>query len=393
MFTLHHHFFPYFYRNMEITVFTNGDSAAISTWSNVPYFFTETLMTKGVKVNRVNIRTSKFLKTLYRVSIWQILKRTKNHDAYEYYRTKLHDWHINFKIKNAVQQYPNSDAFLFLSFSFSAKKYSTKPSILFGDWTFDHYFNYFKNRAAGPLEKEFIDRENQHIEQADLVFVLFPKVAEYMKGTYKNPNIFYIGNVINSKINSQENEILEKKKHSNKILFVGSNKYKIGADLLVKAFVIAQQQEPELELHFIGLKEADFDALPTHVFCHGYLDKEKESERKLYYDLLETAKMYVNTTPKWSAFSATIEAMYFYNPILISPYDEFSQTFGEQNDFVNYSSSDDAAILANDILTLYHHPNYTDICKRTHHAVKDFTWESYIDQFLKIVEDYIKNKQ
>lgn len=376
---------------MEITVFTNGDSAAISTWSNVPYFFTETLMMKGVKVNRVNIRTSRILKTLYRISIWQILKRTKNHDGYEYYRTKIHDWHINFKIKNAVKKYPNSDAFLFLSFSFSAKKYSAKPTILFGDWTFDHYFNYFKDRAPGSLEKEFIDRENQHIEKADLVFVLFPKVAEYMKSRYKNKQIHYIGNVINSKISSNENEILELKKSSKKILFIGSNKYKVGADLLLKSFHILQEKNPDLELHFIGLKKSDFTDLPSNVFCHGYLNKEIETERKLYYDLLTTAKMYVNTTPKWSAFSATIEAMYFYNPILISPYDEFSQTFGETNKFVNYSSDVNAEILANDIHTLYHHPNYPEICKRTHEAVNHFTWESYVDAFLKITRNYIKN--
>ncbi len=376
---------------MEITVFTNGDSAAISTWSNVPYFFTETLISKGVKVNRVNIRTSKILKTLYRISIWQILKRTKNHDAYEYYRTKIHDWYINLRIKNAVKKYPNSDAFLYLSFSFSAKKYSAKPTILFGDWTFEHYFNYFKNRAPGSLEKEFIDRENEHIENADLVFVLFPKVAEYMKVKYQNPNIYYIGNVINSIINSNENKILELKKSSNKILFIGSNKYKVGADLLVKAFVIAQQKNLNLELHFIGLKNSDFTDLPSNVFCHGYLNKENEIERKLYYELLSTAKMYVNTTPKWSAFSATIEAMYFYNPILISPYDEFSQTFGETNDFVNYGSADNAEILANDILTLYNHPNYIEICQRTHDAVSHFTWESYVDKFLKITNNYIKN--
>ncbi|MFN8284441.1 MAG: glycosyltransferase [Chitinophagales bacterium] len=378
---------------MEITVFTNGDSADISTWSNVPYFFTETLISKGVKVNRVNIRTSKILKTLYRISIWQILKRTKKHDAYEYYRTKIHDWHINFKIKNAVKKYPHSDAFLFLSFSFSAKKYSSKPTILFGDWTFDHYFNYFKNRKPGSLENEFVERENEHIEKADLVFVLFPKVAEYMKVKYKNSNIYYIGNVINSKIHSDESEILAKKKKSNKILFIGSSKYKSGADVLLKAFVIAQQKNPDLELHFIGLKDSDFDHLPQHVFCHGYLNKATESERKLYYDLLESAKMYVNTTSKWSAFSATIEAMYFYNPILISPYDEFSQTFGETNDFVNYSSDNNAEILANDIITLYNHPNYTEICRHTHAAVKSFTWESYIDQFLKITNDYIEKSK
>jgi hypothetical protein len=42
----------------EITVFTIGDSKKMSTWSNVPFFFTETLISKGVKVNRVDIGQS-----------------------------------------------------------------------------------------------------------------------------------------------------------------------------------------------------------------------------------------------------------------------------------------------------------------------------------------------
>src|SRR5512141_2155738 len=39
----------------EITVFTCGDSSKPRTWSNIPYFFTQTLISKGLKVNRVDI--------------------------------------------------------------------------------------------------------------------------------------------------------------------------------------------------------------------------------------------------------------------------------------------------------------------------------------------------
>lgn len=39
----------------EVIFFTKGDSADISTWSNVPYFFTRTLEEKGVTVHRVNM--------------------------------------------------------------------------------------------------------------------------------------------------------------------------------------------------------------------------------------------------------------------------------------------------------------------------------------------------
>ncbi|GBU07133.1 hypothetical protein AwDysgo_04640 [Bacteroidales bacterium] len=43
----------------EITLFTNGDSNDLSVFSNVPYFFAQTLISKGIKVNRVDIGISK----------------------------------------------------------------------------------------------------------------------------------------------------------------------------------------------------------------------------------------------------------------------------------------------------------------------------------------------
>lgn len=45
----------------EVIFFAYGDSADISTWSNVPYLFSNALERKGVRVNRVDLtRTSLF---------------------------------------------------------------------------------------------------------------------------------------------------------------------------------------------------------------------------------------------------------------------------------------------------------------------------------------------
>lgn len=373
----------------EITVFTNGDASLQSTWSNVPYFFTETLMKKGIKVNRINIRTSKVLKTLYRFTIWQILKRTKNHDSYDYYRTRIHYYYVQFLIRNAIKKYSNADAHLFLSFSFTSKPYSSKPCILFGDWTYEHYFNYFKNRKPGCLEQQFVDRENAIIENADLVFVLFPKVAAYMQNRYQNKNINYIGNVINSSLSATKEQIIEQKKNSNSILFIGGSKYKEGAELLIQAFQKLRAQLPDLKLDIIGMQAAEFSELPKGITCYGYLDKGKDSDRNKYYELMQNAKMYINPTPKWSAFSASVEAMYFYNPVLLTPYDEFIETFGNAISFGQYY--DGKQDLATAILQIFQHPNYGILCENAHEAVKGFTWNAYIDKFLAITSAHIAN--
>jgi hypothetical protein len=40
----------------EVIVYTDGDSAAMKTWSNVPYLLTQTLAAKGVAIQRVSIK-------------------------------------------------------------------------------------------------------------------------------------------------------------------------------------------------------------------------------------------------------------------------------------------------------------------------------------------------
>jgi hypothetical protein len=62
-------------------------------------------------------------------------------------------------------------------------------------------------------------------------------------------------------------------------------------------------------------------AVPRNFFC--YLDKGSDAHRALYYPLFKEARMFINTTPKWSSFSASVEAMYFYTPVVITLYKEF----------------------------------------------------------------------
>lgn len=366
----------------EINVFTNGDATKLSTWSNFPYFFTETLKTKGIKVNYINTQPNKILKNLYRFSIWQVFKHQKNNDAYEYYRTPIHRFFANKIIKNAIAKYTNADANLFLNFSFSAKPFSSKPTILFGDWTFEYYFEYFKHRQPSALEQTFVDEENKCIETADAVFVMFPKMAEVIKNRYNNPNIFYLGGYfINAKVEQTAETILSKKQTSNKLIFIGTQKYKEGALLLIDAVKKLKDKSIDLEIHIVGMKKRDFANLPSFVKCYGYLDKGNDADRKIYYELMTSAKMIVNTTPKWSGFSSVIEAMYFYTPVITIAYDDFINTFDKTIAFGRYNTSNDT--LADDIEAILNADNYNEMCQQAHWAVKDFTWSNYIDKFLE----------
>ncbi|MCB0775742.1 MAG: glycosyltransferase [Chitinophagaceae bacterium] len=365
----------------EINVFTNGDAGKLSTWSNFPYFFTETLKEKGIKVNRINTQPNKILKNIYNFTIDKGLKKTKQHNAFDYYRTPINRFFANKIIQSAIKKFPNADANLFLNFSFSAKPYSDKPTILFGDWTYEHYFPHFKKRKPGKLEQTFIDAENKCIETADAVFVMFPKMAEIIKNSYNNRNIFYLGGYfINAKVAKNADTILAQKINSNKILFIGTIKYKAGVLLLIEAIEKLRLQNHHLEIHIVGMKKSDFSKLPNFVTCYGYLDKDNEKDSSTYYDLMESSKMIINTTPKWSGFSSVIEAMYFYNPVITIPYDDFVETFDKKINFGVYNQSPET--LSDDILSIIQDKNYTTLCQNAHLAVKDFTWSNYIDKFL-----------
>ena len=182
----------------EVTVFTNGDSTNISTWSNVPFFLTENLISRGIKVNRVDLSPSPVLNKLYSKTWERIIRKIYKNTTYTYFRSLVHFLHTRIRIKKAVKTYTNSQLNIFLTFSFSSTGLTKTPAIQFCDWPYEHYINYRENHKPDLFERRCIRRENSQIEGSHLIFPLFPGVTEYMKERYKNKNIFHLGNVINS---------------------------------------------------------------------------------------------------------------------------------------------------------------------------------------------------
>ena len=370
----------------EVTVYTDGDSSEISTWSNVPYFLTEALISKGIKVNRVNIKADSLLEEIYHKTIYYLVKVFNRGTTYTYIRTYIHFKQIRKRIQKSIKQYPNADADIFLTFSFSSVGFTNKTIVQFCDWTYDHYFNYFANRKPDFLEKQCIKREDSQIKGADFVFPLFPSVADYMKKRYGNNKVFYLGNVINSLHHTLEINLDVKQNLAN-LLFVGSNKYIEGAKTLIGAFKKIKSHYPQSKLHIIGIDSSEFEELPEDVYCYGYLDKGKDIERELYYKLLKEATIFINTTPKWGAFSASIETMYYYTPVIVTPYDEFSTTFGEKIHFGCYCEENTESLIEEKIMEILNHTDYKELCQNAHDVVKEFTWEAYIDKIIQKIEE------
>lgn len=373
----------------EITVFTQGDSTCISTWSNVPFLLTETLLKKGIRVNRVNIGANRYVGILYNKFFTRLLGLFYPGHIYTYERTRLNYWLMNRRIHKAVRAYPSTDCHLFLTYGHVAED-SRAPSVLLCDWSYEVLIRDQLVRKPYCFEQKYIDRETVSIDRADLVISLFPKCTEWMRRRSLNSSIYYLGgNVVNAvrALPGEPVDLMQQKFRSSKLLFIGNKKYLKGANMLLLAYRQLKKQMPALELTFIGLTASDLGPLPDGVEALGYLRKEVPAEQALYYQRLFEAKLFVNPTPDWGGYSSTVEAMYYYTPILVTPYADFVEEFGEEITFGQYTTGDPTDV-AEKISTCFSLKEnvYTRQGRIAHEKVAEYTWEAYVGKLLRKIE-------
>lgn len=374
----------------EVIVFTYGDSNDISTWSNVPYLFTKTLERKGVIVHRININV---YAGWWVGQIWnRILKPIINwlwpQNMYWYQKTPIANKQVESIIKNAVTKYSTADYCIFMTYDYY-NKHNNIPSILYCDVTFE--MEKIGRRKQRPmfLEKALIRAQHESITHSKLVVPLFKKPAQELvaKG-YTNIRCcehYVINKLYDEPLDADK--IIAQKKKSSKILFIGNKTtYYHGALMLIDAFRKLKSSNPELELHIVAMTANDFESLPEGVICHGYLHKDVEEERTLYYNLLLDARIICNPTPKWAGISSIMEAMYFFTPFIIAPFDDFKEYIGEFLDCGYFNDEFEANHLADNIQRMLVAPNYEQMARRGHDHVKNYTWDNFIDWFITEVD-------
>lgn len=383
-------------RIREVTVFSEGDSLDLNCWSNVPFLFTKSLENKGIKVNRVNIYSNKyFRKTIWAYVFKPLLDLLFKNNIYTYEQTFLNRWLVKHRIRKALKLFNNSDLNIYLSYAY-LDEHSKKPNILFSDWTSEYVLRYRFKRLPFSFEKPYLDVQRRNIQRADMVLSLFPDIARAMEVMYNRSPIYYLGqNVINNVYEGSldQSSILALKRQSNILLFIGREAYLTGARLLARSFKILKRDFPNLELHIVGLTASHFDDLPDNVFVHGYLDKSKPVQKDLYYDLLINSRLFINPTPQWGGYSSTVEAMYFYTPVVISDYSSFVDTFGTEIPFGYYVKQSDGSDLCDCLRKVLTNTAYEQLCIASHKAVSSFTWDNFVDKFLVQVGSVLKTKQ
>ena len=370
-------------KDKAFTVFTLGDSSDIATWSNVPFFFTRALERYGFKVVRVNIRQNRFLQAGYDL-FWNTLRILRiTRTRHNYFRSPINYWLTNLTIERALRRYPRHHN-LFMTYSFGANK-RKRDYTLFCDMTFEKSIEYFEGRPADRLELRTIHSEEKNLEQAKLVISLFPELAEELREEYGH-KVKYYGNVVNIEAPEvDEKELLHKGEKGIELVFIGKEHYKTGLKLLLRALpVLNERRAKPVHLHVIGLNRGNIRGpVPANVTFHGYLDKGNEEQRKLYYDILKRAYLFVNPNVKWGAFSASLEAMFLYTPVVLFPYAEFTRTFGEDGRVGHFLQRESATELAEALQKLIlDRKLWRSKALHAHDAVKHFTWDTYVGRYL-----------
>ncbi len=368
---------------MEIILFTYGDARKASTWSNIPYLMAETLESLGHTVRRIDISADRWVSRLTNA----VYNRILHWEGYSFYRTSIFRRITERKIKKAVTTYSGADFAIFLNFDY-CNRYNRVPSLLLSDWTYRTFIEDRLGLKLEPRDRRFVKQQEQALHDATVVLPLFSETAEKMKADYPEANIACIPyNVINnlSGITTLDASQLRNKYRSDYILFVGRPAYKTGLLKLIEA--IKTIDAPTLRVEVIGMTADDIPQAPPSVHFNGFLHKDVPAQRDRYYSLMTGARCIVNPTSKWAAYSSIVEGMYFYNPVIVTPFSQFVKEFGGKIPFGFYIDEHTPGSLARSIETLLGLPEheYIAMSLAAHDSVKHYTWQRYATDMTRIM--------
>lgn len=259
--------------------------------------------------------------------------------------------------------------------------------MLFSDWPFSYNLEKKWGSNIGLYQKYWSNHEDNCMRNADLLISLFPTCVNYINNRLNTNKAIYLGvNVVNNLIDPPSPEIISQKSENCRLVFIGRHHYISGAISLLKAYNELFKTKSFLELDIIGLQSKDFpitliNEIEGKVRFHGYLDKGHNEDCKIYYNILNNASLYVNTTPGWVGYTSMIEAMYFYTPVIVYPCKEFIDEFGKEINFGTYA--DESENLAKIIETTYCSKQYIQMAKNAHERVSNYTWQHFVDLLLK----------
>ena len=379
------------FQKLSYICYTNYDARFLNSWSNVPFFFAETLKAEKGK-EHVFIDSifpkpglSSFLfKVLNR--FWSILFRGTLHS---FHRSLAFRIITNHRIEKMCKRHSPLDVLIVFTYSYLPKV--KQKTVLFCDWPLWYELLYHQKRKPSFFERMDIRNEDRNIVGSDYVITFFPYVYEKLKERYNNAkNIYYIGHFINSTIQTTENDLsrfIKIKKASSRILFIGGPHYRQAAISLIKVVEkINTLKGIELSVDVVGLKEEQ--AVKSRCAnYYGYLDKSNEKHAKKYYELMEGARVIINNTENWSSASSIIEALSFGTPFILCFNENINKLLTGGEGFGIYIDNSPQS-LENAIwkMVSLKDEEYSKMAEKAWTFVNGWTWKNYITKMIALIE-------
>jgi len=369
---------------MKIFFCTTATSKNYKSWSNIPYLLHKNLEKRGYSVKNYVLREVEPFKTVFNIPIRVLNKFFNLGTTYFYVRTPLHFFTTYLCSRWIGWISAKNDVMVVQGFSYPLKNGKNRQIVL-GDWPSEYLFEKFLKRQPSRLERRSIDRENAVIEAADAVITLFPNVREYMLRKYKNQNIYCFGNVVNVDDDVKvPADIQQRKLNSKRFLFVGQPFYLPGALELIAAAHNLRGMGVDCEVDIVGIGAELIGAKYPWLNVHGYLNKENAEDKKKYYELLSSARLFVNTTPGWSGFQALLEAMYFYNPIVVRLNESLSSYFPNLKELAHVIEEGEGNLEAILLESFSDATRYKKMSEVSRQSVESSTWGNFTENITRL---------
>lgn len=373
---------------MRVTFLFDGNSADVNEWSNVPFFLTEGFKANGCIINRINMHI-KAIGKLYDMSVTKIVKFFMKDTTFCFQRSRLRAFFMDLRLRWIIKKYPNEDIYFVIADNLNPYKYTNSKCIMLTDWTYEFEIVHDQKKKIDCLERYFHDTQIEMMKKAYANIMMRAECQDYIMDKHKDIYVCpFDNNVVHClQENVNENEILQKKIESNKIVFLGSKRYIKGAEQLLVCIEQNYGLLEEYEFHFIGINKRDVKALGlklNNCYFEGYLYKGNLEERQRYYELLSCAKICINTNDDFVSIASLIEAGYLYTPAIISKNYQTVKCYGEDNTFKRYCLNEPQDILES--IMFFTNMNVNEYKKRCIASRKYFeqkTWKSVIAAWIE----------
>ncbi|MBK5720240.1 glycosyltransferase family 4 protein [Dysgonomonas sp. Marseille-P4677] len=274
---------------MNITFATTFPSIDIKYWSGTVFFMAKNLEKKAsvdyiTNMEDVNPLSLKLKRRLF--------NRNK-----VYYTDRSPEVGKGYA-KEIIKRMSSSSDIVFSPSSIPLTYLDVKqPKVFYTDSTFSSmigYYNWFDN-ACSRYIKEGIKAERKSLENCNLAIYSSHWAAESAINDYGiNPQkvkvVPFGANIHRSLLLDDIKDIIKKRDPQIcKILFLGVEWQRKGADIVVEAVKILNDMGLPTELHMVGLPELPINEIPPYIKNHGFISKATNDGLKKIEDLIQSS--------------------------------------------------------------------------------------------------------